>query len=178
VVKHRGVSFTVATIYVLARAANAIPEFRRQIRTGEVVEHSIVHPSTTILTDEDLFSLYTIDCVEDFSLFAERAAEQIADVQQHPTLKNGPGRDDLLYMTAIPWVSFTSFMHPPDHPANPVPRFAWGRFYQDGESRKMPLRVQAHHAPMDGVHMGSSMPKYRTSCAILVLFWFRRRGAA
>jgi len=32
VVKQRGISFNVATVYVLARAANAIPEFRYRIR--------------------------------------------------------------------------------------------------------------------------------------------------
>ena len=58
-------------------------------------------------------------------------------------------------MTAIPWVSFTSFMHPIDlDPVDSVPRFAWGKFFQDGALVKMPLSVQAHHALMDGVHLG------------------------
>jgi len=155
VVKQRGISFNVATVYVLARAANAIPEFRYRIRSGEVVEHEIVHPATTILTDEDLFTFCTFDYTEDFSLFAARAAEQIAYVKEHLTLEDEPGRDDLLFMTAIPWVSFTSFMHPMHlHPADSVPRFAWGKFFEDGEFLKMPLDVQAHHALMDGVHVG------------------------
>ena len=155
VVKQRGISFNVATVYVLARAANAIPEFRYRIRVGEVVEHEVVHPATTILVNEDLFSFCTIDYTEDFSLFAARAAEQIAYVQEHPTVKDEPGQDDLLYLTAIPWVSFTSFMHPLDlSPVDSVPRFAWGKFFEDGEFLKMPLNVQAHHALMDGIHMG------------------------
>ena len=154
-VKQRGFTFTVAIVYIIARAANAIPEFRYRIRPGEVVEHEIVHPSGTILTDEDLFTFCTFDYTEDFSLFAARAAEQIAYVKEHLTLEDEPGRDDLLFMTAIPWVSFTSFMHPMHlHPADSVPRFAWGKFFEDGDLLKMPLDVQAHHALMDGVHMG------------------------
>ena len=155
VVKQRGLSSNVAIVYVIARAANAIPEFRYRIRAGKVVEHEIVHPATTILTDEDLFTFCTFDYTEDFSLFAARAAEQIAYVKEHLTLEDEPGRDDLLFMTAIPWVSFTSFMHPMHlQPADSVPRFAWGKFFEDGEFLKMPLDVQAHHALMDGVHMG------------------------
>jgi chloramphenicol O-acetyltransferase type A len=155
VVKQRGISFNVATVYVLARAANAVPEFRYRIREGEVVEHEIVHPATTILTDEDLFSFCTIEYSQDFSLFAARAAEQIAYVKEHPTLEDEPGQDDLLFMTAIPWVSFTSFMHPTHlQPADSVPRFAWGKLFEDGEFLKMPLGVQGHHALMDGLHMG------------------------
>jgi chloramphenicol O-acetyltransferase type A len=57
-------------------------------------------------------------------------------------------------MTAIPWVSFTSLMHPLDFPVDSVPRISWGKFFEDGELLKMPLHVQAHHALMDGIHMG------------------------
>jgi chloramphenicol O-acetyltransferase type A len=154
-VKRHGISFTVAIVYVLARAANAIPEFRYRIRAGKVVEHEIVHPSGTILTDEDLFTFCTFDYIENFSEFAARAAEQIAYVKEHLTLEDEPGQDDLLFMTAIPWVSFTSFMHPLHlDPADSVPRFAWGKFFEEGKFLKMPLSVQGHHALMDGVHMG------------------------
>ena len=154
-VKQRGISFTVAVVYVLARAANAIPEFRYRIREGKVVEHEIVHPSATILTENDLFSFCTFDYIEDFSEFAAKAAERIAHVKENLTLEDGPEQDDLLYMTAIPWVSFTSFMHPLRlHPADSVPRFAWGKFFKEGESLKMPLSVQGHHALMDGIHVG------------------------
>ena len=154
IVKQRGVSFTVAIVYVLSRASNAIPEFRYRIRAGKVVEHEIVHPSTTILVDEDLFTFCTIDYIEDFSKFAVRAADRIAYVKEHPALKDEPGQDDLLFMTALPWVSFTSFMHPMNlNPADSVPRFAWGKLFEEGEFLKMPLSVQGHHALMDGIHM-------------------------
>ncbi len=154
VVKQRGVSFTVALVYVLARAANAVPEFRTRIRGENVIEHEIVSPSITILVDGDLFSFCTIDYTAQFPDFAVRAAKMIAYVKEHPTLKNESGQDDLLFMTALPWVSFTSFMHPMQlHPADSVPRFAWGKLFEEGESLKMPLSVQGHHALMDGIHM-------------------------
>ncbi len=154
-VKQRGSSIAVAIAYAIARAANAIPEFRYRIRGAEVIEHEIVHPSTTILSDEDLFSFCTFDYLEDFSDFLARATERIVYVREHPGVKNEPGRDDLLYMTAIPWVSFTSFLHPLHlQPADSVPRFAWGKFFEEEEALKMPLSVQGHHALMDGVHVG------------------------
>ena len=155
-VKERGISLTVATVFVLARAANAIPEFRYRIRGGEVVEHEIAHPSITILTTGDLFSFCTIEYTEDFSIFAKRTAEQRAYLREHATLEDEPGRDDLLFMTGIPWVSFTSFVHPIHlYPVDSVPRFAWGKFFEEGSKfLKMPLSVQVHHALMDGIHVG------------------------
>jgi chloramphenicol O-acetyltransferase type A len=78
----------------------------------------------------------------------------IAHVKKYPTLENEPGRDDLLFMTALPWVSFTALTHPMQlHPADSIPRFAWGKFFQEGRALKIPLSVQGHHALMDGIHM-------------------------
>lgn len=154
-VKEHGFSFTAAFIYVIARAANTIPEFRYRIRDGEIVEHETVSPSVTILVANDLFSFCTIDYSQDFGEFSRRAYRLIAAVKDQPTLQNPPGRDDLLFMTAIPWVSFTSFTHPMRlHPADSVPRFAWGKYFEEGRLLKMPLSMQAHHALMDGIHMG------------------------
>lgn len=154
-VKRLGVLFTVAFTYLLTKAANTIPEFRYRIRGDEVVEHEIVHPAITLLLDNDLFTFCSFTYVDDFSEFAEKAAERIAYIKDHPTLEDEPGKDDELYMTALPWVAFTGVMHPLKlYPADSIPRFAWGKFFEEGQSRKMPLNVQGHHALMDGLHMG------------------------
>ena len=154
-VKGRGQSINLAIVYVLTRAANAIPEFRQRLRGKDVIEHEIVHPSTTIMADEDRFSFCHFDYKEDYSEFARAAADRITHYQRYPTLEDPAGRDDLLFMTAIPWVSFTSFLHPTGaQSVDSVPRFAWGKFFEDGEALKMPLGVQGHHALMDGLHVG------------------------
>lgn len=154
-VKRRGVSFTVAFTYLLAKAANTIPEFRYRIRGEGVVEHEIVHPAITLLLDNDLFTFCSFTYVDDFSEFAAEAAQRIAYIKEHPTLEDEPGKDDELYMSALPWVSFTGVLHPLKlYPADSIPRFAWGKFFEEGQSRKMPLSVQGHHALMDGLHMG------------------------
>ncbi len=154
-IKQQGISFTVATVYVLARAANDIPEFRRRIRADGAIEHEIIHPGFTVLVDDDNFTFCTLEYFDDFLLFAAAATEKISYVKAHPTLDVDNERDDWLFMTAIPWVSFTAFMHPLNlYPTDSVPRFAWGKFFEDGQLLKMPLSVQGHHAVMDGLHVG------------------------
>ena len=153
-VREREVSFTVATVYVIARAANAVPEFRHRIRGEQVVEHDVVHPGTTILVNEDAFTFAMFEYDEDFSLFSAMAEMQIARAREDPSLDVDAGRDDWLFMTPIPWVSFTSFMHPMHQPPISVPLFAWGKAFGDGERLMMPLQAQGHHAVMDGLHMG------------------------
>ena len=91
---------------------------------------------------------------EDFSVFAEEAARQIELIKERPSIEDEEGRDDLLFLTSLPWVSFTGVIHPMCLNPDCIPRFAFGKFFPEGERLKMPLNVQAHHALVDGVHMG------------------------
>ena len=80
----------------------------------------------------------------------------VENAKNTPTLTNKPGRDDYLFMTAIPWVSFTSFKHPLNlRSPDSIPRFAYGRFFEQNNKQLMPLAVQGHHALLDGIHAGS-----------------------
>ena len=154
-VRRTGRSFTVAMVYVIARASNAIPEFRHRIRGDQVVEHEIVHPGFAILVERDVFSFCEVEFANDFSEFARRAADGIASVKEHLDLEATGDNDDVVYMSPIPWVSFTSFTHPmPSHAGDSIPRFAWGKYFEEGGALKMPVAVQGHHAVMDGIHMG------------------------
>lgn len=154
-VKQRSLSLNITLVYLFARVANAIPEFRYRIREGQVVEHDVVHPSSTIMTEGDLFSFCTIPYLADYAAFVQQAGDIIAHFKEHPRLDDEPGQDDLLFMTSLPWVSFTSLQHPIHmHPVDSVPRISWGKFFAEGDALKMPLSVQVHHALMDGVHLG------------------------
>jgi chloramphenicol O-acetyltransferase type A len=141
-------------VHVIARTSNSIAEFRQRIRDGQVVEHEIVHPGFTILVEKDVFSFCITQYNPNFLAFAADAKTQIDEVRKNPWVRF-PRGDNLLYTTAIPWVSFTSFKHPMHyHPGDSIPRFAWGKITDEGNTKQMPLNAQAHHALMDGVHMG------------------------
>jgi len=75
-VKDRGASFTIAFVYVITCAANAIPEFRRRIRAGKVIGHDRVSPSFTVLANDDLFGFCTIPYAERFAEFAARGGRR------------------------------------------------------------------------------------------------------
>ena len=143
-VKEHKVSLTIGLIYILARAANDIVNFRYRIRTEGVVEHDLIHPSTTILSDGELFSFCTIPYQVDFALFSAMAAYQIEQVRQKIVLSDEPGQDNLIFMSSIPWVSFTGMSHPIHmHPVDSVPRITWGKFLR-------PERPAPDAAPRSG----------------------------
>ena len=64
-------------------------------------------------------------------------------------------RIDLIYYSVIPWISFTSFKHAGrlDN-RQTVPRIVFGKIFDEGNDKKMPLSVEVHHAMMDGFHVG------------------------
>ncbi len=153
--KSNHLSFTTAFTYLVSRTANDYAEFRTRIRGDEIVIHDVVHPSATQLMEDDLFSFCTVTYAADFKTFAARHAATVEYIKQQPTLHDLPGQDDLLFITSIPWVSFTCITHTIKmHPADSIPRISWGKYFKEGETLKLPFSVQVHHALMDGVHVG------------------------
>jgi chloramphenicol O-acetyltransferase type A len=154
--KRHDLKLTPAIVYCLARAANEIPELRRRIRGEEIVEHDVVHPSFTVRTDvSDAFSFCEVPYRESLVEFIADAAERMEARRVEPVFEDVPGRDDYLFMSALPWVAFTAVTHAMHyHPADSVPRITWGKVTAAGDRELMPLSIQAHHALVDGVHVG------------------------
>ncbi|MBU1872127.1 chloramphenicol acetyltransferase, partial [bacterium] len=71
-------------------------------------------------------------------------------------------QDNRVYITCIPWISFTGVMHPINlHPVDSVPRLAWGKYVIEKESVKLPYSLQCHHALADGYHAGLFFNRFR-----------------
>lgn len=153
--KENDLPFFISFLYAATKTANLIPEFRYRIRGGQVIEHEMVHPSFTVLTSQEVFTFCTVDYLENYREFKESTSKAIAAAKDNVNLKDEPGRDDLLYITCIPWISFTSVTHPIHmNPVDSIPRIAWGKYFEENGKIKMPLSVQGHHALIDGFHVG------------------------
>lgn len=154
-IKAMRLSFYGAMIFAAAQALNQIPAFRYRIRGEQVVLHERVHPSFTSLPPgAELFKIVTVELEDSLAKFAEKAKQQAAE-QECFISPGGMARDDLIYISCIPWVSFTHISHPIDlTPGDSAPRISWGKYYKNGEKIWLPFSVQAHHALVDGFHIG------------------------
>ena len=163
-IKDKELSFFRTFLYIAVRAANEVPEFRYRIRDDKVIVHDRVDPSFTIMREDETFSFCHATYYQDFQEFYQEAGDKTRLYTENPTLKDGPGRDSLIFITSIPWLSFTSLTHPIHmNPVDSVPRIAWGKYFEEGDKIKIPVSVQAHHALMDGLHVGryfSLLEKY------------------
>lgn len=156
-VKAERLPFNQTLVFLLAKTANEINEFRWRIRGGKVFEHEVVHPSFTVPTeDTDVFSFCTVDYKKELNAFIQEAKKVQELMKTNPSVEDDPERDDYLFMSAIPWVSFTSLQHAMSyHPHDSVPRISWGKFFKQNDQMLMPLSVQVHHALVDGRHIGA-----------------------
>ncbi len=155
-IKKGNYPFTPTMVYFIAKVANEIPAFRWRIRGEKILEHEAVHPSFTVNTEAaDVFSFCTVDYYEEFPMFLQNTLKVMDEMLKNPSMEDEEHRDDYLFLSAIPWVSFTSFSHAMHYtPADSVPRITWGKYFEEGEKILMPLSVQAHHAVVDGRHTG------------------------
>jgi chloramphenicol O-acetyltransferase type A len=156
-VKTKRISFYYAMIYASAYAANEMIDFRYRIRENQVVLHDKVHPSFTDLDDDatDLFKLVTVEMQDDLLEFVKFAEAKSKNQEGYFDLKQQLGRDDLLYITCVPWISFTHISHTISLNKNDsVPRISWGKYFSNNHQILLPFSVQVNHALMDGVHVG------------------------
>lgn len=165
----KGGRFTVGLVFALAVAANAVPEFRQRIRGDDVIEFDVVHPSIIVLRDDEAFRFCAFPYAQDFAEFSKDAPERIDRARVATSMFDFEDQDDFLFLTGLPWISFTGVMHAsPTQKPDSVPRIAWGKYRQVGERILLPLNVQVHHALVDGIHVGRFYSKVEQvlGCAV------------
>ena len=154
-IKENEIPFFISMLFASIKTANNIKEFRLRIRGDIVVEHEVVCPSFTVMAESEVFSFCTAKFTDQFNDFKINTSKEIDKVKNNISIEDEPGRDDLLYITSIPWVSFTSITHPIQmNPVDSIPRISWGKFFEENGKFKLPFSVQAHHALVDGIHVG------------------------
>ncbi|MCA8921526.1 MAG: chloramphenicol acetyltransferase [Planctomycetes bacterium] len=151
--KPAGVAPFNAVLWCLLAAANDVPELRQRLRGDQVIEHAQVHPSVTVPTAEDGFAFCHLSFDPDWASFDRDCRAAFAAAAARAELVDAEG-DHWLYLSCLPWVSFSSMSNPVRGPDDCVPRITWGRFAQREGRWKLPVAAQVHHALVDGRHLG------------------------
>lgn len=122
--KENNLPTNITIAYLISRAANDIPEFRWRIRDDKVVEHPFVNPSFTVSTEvADVFSFCTVPYEKDSTKFIEAALKQRDLMRTSPSFEDEESRDDFLFLSAFPWLKFTSVQHAMNlNPCDSIPR--------------------------------------------------------
>lgn len=168
-VKAKNIKFFPTFIYVMMKAMNRIDEFKYRIRGDQVVLHDQVTPSYTVLNENELYVFCTTEYEDDFERFTTRVLEDIEESKHSDRLEDIPGRDDLVFISSLPWIRFKNTTHPIDtkHPDS-FPRITFGQYFKENDRYLMPFCVFVHHGLCDGLHV-SRLVEYMTEEAGILI---------
>jgi chloramphenicol O-acetyltransferase type A len=154
-VRARAAKVSLALHYFALRVANEIEPFRYRLKDGKVVVFDSIHGGTTVLLPNESFAYAYFEYQPDFEKFAGEMGKAVETVRTSTAPLKPTMRDDVIYHTTLPWISFTSFMHArtPGR-GDSIPRIVFGKFVDSGGRTMMPISVEVHHALMDGLHVG------------------------
>lgn len=146
--------FTLTLGFILTRASNLVPEMRHRIQDGELVDFNKVIPAFTVLSKEGVLyfakGVYSDHFLEDHQsnlAITERASKGLDQI-------SGPENQGQIFITNIPWYSFTSINHPYSSQNASIPLFSIGKMERKDGNIFAPLAIQSHHGLVDGYHVG------------------------
>ncbi len=88
--------------------------------------------------------------------------KEIERVRSEKGLNSAVSGENVIHYSSIPWIDFTSLSHTRHFGfADSCPKISFVKMTTDGESRSMPISVHAHHALMDGYHVGQFLETFQ-----------------
>jgi chloramphenicol O-acetyltransferase type A len=165
------VKISLAFHYFVLRVANEIEPFRYRLKDERVFVYDVVNGGTTVLLPNESFAYAYFDYQRDFDKFVNEAGRAIDIVRTESGPLKPTMRDDVIYFTTLPWISFTSFAHARTKGrGESIPRIVFGKFTKEGERLMLPISVEVHHALMDGLHVGRLLTRLEEALAEPALF--------
>jgi chloramphenicol O-acetyltransferase type A len=126
------------------------------MKNNELVIWNEVHPNYTIFHNETetfsaLWSHYDGNIHHFQDVYSEDVARYGNNLSYWPKEES---RENIFFISAIPWVSFTSFTVNVANMQNFfAPMFTLGKYYNQEGKTLLPLAVQVHHSVCDGFHV-------------------------
>jgi chloramphenicol O-acetyltransferase type A len=135
-----------------SKAVNHVPAFKLRLdENKQVWSYECIHPSATVLREDETFNFCNFFYIENYNLFIKTAekARELALIES--PLSNVDNQNDLVYYSMIPWLKFTSFKHASSNLELGVPKIVFGKIYQSDDKSFMPISIELHHALADGL---------------------------
>ncbi|WP_342076404.1 CatA-like O-acetyltransferase [Yoonia sp. SS1-5] len=151
-------------LYAIGAGLHAVPELCMRFRGDAVVQHQMVTLSMTVPTRTGSFGYAYVPYIADFGGFDQEAKRLIDQVANGVALQPNTGeRDDLAYLSCMPWLDYTSINNALPGPDDCIPRVSWGKFVDHGGRWDMAMTLEVHHALVDGQQVGTYFAAVQTA---------------
>lgn len=160
--KDNGDSFFLTYLYDALRATNEVEAFRYRIVDNEVYLYDEVHASPTINRPNGTFGFAYMNYYTDRGIFFTEAKKEIESVQSSNTLLPASNSENVLHISALPWLDFTSMSHARnfDFPDS-CPKISFGKVVEENGCKRMAVSIHGHHALMDGYHVSQFVERFQ-----------------
>ncbi|MFR5142562.1 MAG: hypothetical protein ACLTD8_08760 [Acutalibacteraceae bacterium] len=110
-----------------------MPELRRRILNGGIIEYERCRTSHTVALEDETYCYCTLDCAQPFADYLPYAVlEQERAKAARSIDESEADTGDLIFVSTLPWLSYTSLIQPVPVPADSNPRITFGKFYAQG----------------------------------------------
>ena len=145
-----------------------VSEVRMAMKDGELGIWDSVHPCYTVFHEQtETFSSLWSEYHDDFRQFLHIYSQDVACYGENLAYFPKGFIENMFFVSANPWVSFTSFdLNVANMDNFFAPVFTMGKYYTQGDKVLMPLAIQVHHAVCDGFHVGRMLNELQQSVTV------------
>ena len=160
--KKLGGSPFLAFLWAAATAANSVPEMCQRIVDDQIVEFDHCNTAHTVAMPDGTFVNCQTDCRRSFEEFLTYGKECQEEAKtRHGFVQPGDDETRLIFVSSIPWLTFTQVIQPTPIPADSNVRLVFGKFFDQDGRKLMPLSIQCNHALVDGLHVAKFYQKFQ-----------------
>ncbi len=103
--------------------------------------------------EDDTYCYCTLDSRMPFTEYLPYAVDMQEKAKAQKRVSDDADGNELIFVSTLPWFSYTSLVQPVPLPADSNPRITWGKYFrQDGE-QWIPVTALCHHGLVDGLHI-------------------------
>jgi chloramphenicol O-acetyltransferase type A len=145
-----------ASVFAIGAGLHAVPELCMRFRGDVVVAHGHVELSMTVPLADGNFRYAYVPYRPDFAAFDTDMKAIVSEVARGGALNaNAGARDDVAYLSCMPWLDYTAINNALPGPDDCIPRVSWGKFVLGaGDRWSMAMTIEVHHALVDGRQVG------------------------
>ena len=168
--KTKKISFYLMVLHAVALAADEVPEFRRRIDNGGIVEYEECPTSHIELKPDGTYAYCALRHHMPLKEFLKKAEITRSAVRECGSIEEEAEVQSMYFVSTVPWLHYTQLIQPVACGEDANPRFSWGKYQPNDKGRMvMPMSVLVHHGLADGVHIARFYDEFDKQMKILCM---------
>ena len=153
-IKEKKYPFFLSFLWCVNQACNEIPQFRQRIVNDSIIEYEYCHTSHTVSKEDETYAYCTLDARMSLDEFIQKSLPIHNQAKEEGNIEESAEEaQSLIFISTLPWISYSSLIQPVPIPADSNPRITWGKYKEENGKILLPVSTLCHHALVDGKHL-------------------------